>query len=75
MLAEWLRLISLKRYFMKFEIGKCYEHATGKKMKIIGCVYSMIYDICLIGETLTREFLPIGQDEEATVNWRLIDEI
>ena len=41
---------------MVFEVGKCYEHETGMKMRIIG-------------ETDRATYMPVGQTEHNTVNW------
>lgn len=54
---------------MIFEIGKCYVHASGKKMRIIGEMDTYYYGHCLIGETDDIKYLPIGQTEENVVNW------
>ena len=54
---------------MVFEVGKCYEHETGKKMRIIGEMNTYYYGHCLIGETDHATYMPVGQTEDNTVNW------
>lgn len=52
-----------------FEIGKCYQHTTGRKMRIIGEMDTYYYGHCLIGETDTGEYIPVGREAENAVNW------
>ena len=48
---------------MIFEVGKHYEHSTGKKMHILGEVKSdMYYSPCLVAEDLEGNF---GNQKEA----------
>lgn len=54
---------------MIFEIGKTYTHTTGKKMTIIGRLKTHIYGECLIGECDTGELVPVGEQEDNSVNW------
>lgn len=54
---------------MKFEVGKTYQHSTGKRMTIIGRLKTHIYGECLIGERDTGELVPVGELEENAVNW------
>ena len=61
---------------MRFEVGKHYEHTTGKKMHILGEVNSdMYYSPCLVAEDLEGNFIPVGIGEEYAVNWNEIEEI
>ena len=55
---------------MIFEVGKCYEHATGQKMRIIGEMDTYFYGHCLIGETDKATYIPVGHTEEHSVNWK-----
>ena len=54
---------------MIFEVGKTYQHSTGKKMTIIGRLKTHLWGECLIGERDTGELVPVGEYEENTVNW------
>lgn len=55
---------------MVFELGKTYEFTDGKLMKIVGVVDSVAYGKCLIGETDHCDFIPVGDTEEYTINWK-----
>ena len=55
---------------MIFEVGKCYEHTTGKKMRIIGEMNTYFYGNALIGETDLCEYVPVGTKEANAVNWK-----
>lgn len=57
---------------MIFEIGKTYQHSTGKKMTIIGKLTTHIWGEALIGETDNGELLPVGEKEENTMGWEEI---
>ena len=52
---------------MVFEVGKCYEHKNGMKMRIIGEMNTYYYGHCLIGETDRATYTPVGQTEHNTV--------
>lgn len=54
---------------MIFEIGKTYQHSTGKRMTIIGRLKTHLWGECLIGETDTGELVPVGEQEDNSVNW------
>ena len=54
---------------MIFEVGKTYQHSTGKRMTIIGRLKTHIYGECLIGELDTGELVPVGEQEDNTINW------
>ena len=54
---------------MVFEVGKCYKHESGKKIRIIGEVDTYFYGHCLIAETDNAVLIPVGQTEEYAVNW------
>ena len=54
---------------MVFEVGKCYEHNNGMKMRIIGEMNTYYYGHCLIGETDRATYTPVGQTEDNAVNW------
>lgn len=70
-----LNIKAKERCRMIFEVGKHYEHSTGKKMHILGKVNSdMYYSPCLVAEDLEGNFIPVGTDEENAVNWNEIDE-
>lgn len=55
---------------MKFEIGKCYQHATGKKMRIIAEIETCFYGHCLLGETDDGYLKPVGKGESHFENWQ-----
>ena len=59
---------------MIFEVGKYYQHASGKKMAIVGEVNTTLYgDNVLVGEPdSTPNLRPVGRDESNTVNWKEI---
>ena len=60
---------------MKFEVGKHYEHSTGKKIHILGEVNSdMYYYTWLDEKDIEGNFIPVGIGEEYAVNWNEIDE-
>jgi hypothetical protein len=52
-----------------FEIGKSYQHNTGKRMTIIGRLKTYLWGECLIGETDHAELVPVGEKEDNCVNW------
>ena len=54
---------------MKFEIGKCYKHTYGKKMRIIAEINTYFYGHCLLAESNSAEYIPVGTEEENAVNW------
>lgn len=54
---------------MIFELGRTYKHATGKKMRIIAEIDTYFYGHCLLGETDSADYVPVGMTEEHTVNW------
>jgi hypothetical protein len=52
-----------------FEVGKTYQHSTGKRMTIIGRLKTHTYGECLIGEYDNGELIPVGELEENAINW------
>lgn len=54
---------------MIFEIGKTYQHSTGKIMTVIGRLKTHLWGECLIGETDCAELVPVGEQEENAINW------
>lgn len=54
---------------LRFEVGKIYIHASGKRIFIAGAILSKNYGLCLIGETDTGQLVPIGNDEDSPINW------
>lgn len=54
---------------MIFEVGKCYEHTTGLKMRILAEVDTCAYGHVLIAEDNHGRIVPQGIDEEATENY------
>lgn len=59
---------------MVFEVGKCYEHTTGKKMRIISEVDTYFYGHGLLAETNTGQYEIVGMKEEHTINWKECDD-
>ena len=59
---------------MIFEIGKCYEHATGLQMHIIGEVATMMRGKGLLAEQYGNgnELTQVGTFPENAVNWNEI---
>ena len=54
---------------MIFEVGKCYEHTTGLKIRILVEADTCAYGHVLIGEDSYGRIVPIGTSEEATLNY------
>lgn len=59
---------------MKFEIGKCYKHSGGGRMKIVGEANTTVWGNCLVGEETEGRLTPVGRLEENAVNWEEISE-
>ncbi len=59
---------------IKFEIGKYYEHTTGRKLSILCEVETYYHGKCLLGETDLGELVPVGTTEEYAVNYHEISE-
>lgn len=53
-----------------FEVGKCYEHTDGTKMRIIAEVDTHFYGHGLLGETEKAEYTVVGNKVEHAVNWK-----
>lgn len=58
---------------MIFEIGKTYQHITGKRMTIIGRLKTHFWGECLIGETDNGELVPVGEQEDNRINWEEVE--
>jgi len=54
---------------MIFEVGKCYEHTTGLKIRILAEADTCAYGHVLIAEDSYGRIVPIGTGEEATLNY------
>lgn len=54
---------------MKFEIGKCYVHTTGEKIRIIARVNTYFYGEGLLAESHSAYYYVVGENEDNTVNW------
>lgn len=59
---------------MRFEVGKCYIHNSGKVMRILCEVNTHYYGHCFIGETDDGRFIPVGMESEFTINWKVCDD-
>lgn len=57
-----------------FEVGKCYEHITGRRIYICGWLITRAWGKTLVREDAGGNLIPIGDTEEATVNWSEITE-
>jgi len=58
---------------MKFEIGKYYQHGgIGKKIAVLGRIFTTMWGECLVGETSESRLEPLGSDEGATINYKEI---
>ena len=54
---------------MVFEVGKCYVHISGYKMRIIGELDTYMHGHALIGEDMHGELIPVGNEEYNAVNF------
>lgn len=54
---------------MIFETGKYYEHTTGLKIRILAETDTCAYGHVLIAEDSYGRIVPIGTEEEATLNY------
>ena len=54
---------------MIFEVGKCYVHTTGDKMRIIARVNTYFYGEGLLAETDRAEYMIVGERESNAVNY------
>lgn len=57
---------------MPFEIGKCYQHTTGLKVKVWGRVTTYMWGETLLGETNDGQLQPLSDKNDASVNWKEI---
>lgn len=55
-----------------FELGKAYQHSSGKQMYIIGEGNTSVYGKCLIGEDQSGVLRPVGRDTTNAINWHEI---
>ena len=53
-----------------FEVGKCYEHSSGQKMRILSEIDTYYYGHALLGETDKATYVPVGIGEDYAVNWK-----
>jgi len=54
---------------MKFQIGKYYQHGTGRVISIIGTANTFFHGSCLLAEEEGGGLTPVGVDEDAAQNW------
>lgn len=54
---------------MKFEVGKCYQHTTGQKIRMIAEVNTYFYGEGLLGETDDAEYIICGINEANALNY------
>ena len=57
---------------MKFQIGKYYQHGTGRVISIIGTAHTFFHGSCLLAEEDTGTLVPVGSDEESAQNWHQV---
>ena len=57
---------------MGFKIGKFYQHESGRKIYICGCVNSLTYGLTFIAERSDDRFYAVGMKPENAVNWHEI---
>lgn len=55
---------------MKFQIGKYYQHGSGRVISIIGQANTFFHGACLIAEEEVGRLIPVGTDEDAAQHWR-----
>lgn len=54
---------------MKFETGKCYQHTTGAKVRMLCEIDTYFYGHCILGETDNGKYVPCGMSEENSENY------
>ena len=55
---------------MKIELGKCYEHTTGQKIRMLQEIDTDFYVHCILGETNSRKYILCGFGEDNAVNYK-----
>ena len=56
-----------------FELGKCYQHTSGRQIHICGIALPMAFNTCFVGEEPGGGLTPFGMDQAgATTGWREI---
>lgn len=62
----------MSKQLNKFELGKCYEHSSGKQIYICGIVDTILYATCFVAEQNDScELAPIAMNsKDATANWK-----
>ena len=67
--------IAETRQIPRFQLGRYYQHNSGKKMYIAGIMDSFIYGTCFIAEERDGRFTPISMEKsfDVTQNWFEID--
>ena len=53
----------------RFEVGKYYQHNTGRVLHVLCKVMTTIYGYTMLAETPERIFVPVGSDTDAFCNW------
>ncbi len=54
---------------MKFQIGRFYQHSSGKVIRIIDKTSTFFHGHCLLAECDNGKLIPISRDESATDNY------
>lgn len=57
---------------MKFQIGKYYQHGTGRVICILCEIHTFFHGSCLLAEEDTGELTPVGTDETSAQNWHQV---
>ena len=60
---------------IKFEIGKYYQHTSGKKIHILCEQATTFFGKALLAEDNKGEFLAVGKDKEHAINWKEIQKV
>ena len=55
---------------MKFQIGKYYQHGSGRVISIIGQANTFFHGAGLLAEEEGGHLIPVGTDEDAAQHWR-----
>ncbi len=59
---------------LKFELGKCYKHSNGKRVRICGAVATYFHGVSLVGEYSSGEIYLVSSLPDATTGFSVITE-
>jgi hypothetical protein len=57
-----------------FELGKVYEHRTGKLMRVAAHVVTVGHGDTLVAEDTSGSLIPVGDDSDSAMNYREVPE-